>query len=95
VQDRVGGVPVLIVVGPDGASIRIFNGRLGSSPMTFTSAGGAGGVMRDAQTGSEWNFEGCAISGKLTGQCFQPLDGHKDYWFDWLNHHPGTRVFRG
>jgi hypothetical protein len=95
VQDQVGDFPLLIVVGPDGSSIRVFNGRLGSFAMTFTSATGAGSIMRDAETGSNWNFEGCALSGKLAGQCLQEIDSNKDYWFDWLNHHPATQMFRG
>jgi len=50
--------------------------------------------MVDSETESQWNFKGCAIAGKLSGKCLQPLDGHKDYWFDWLNHHPETAVFK-
>jgi uncharacterized membrane protein YdcZ (DUF606 family) len=95
VQEQVGTTPIVVVVGSDKASIRIFHGRLSAPPMTFTYTGGAGGVMRDEETGSEWNFAGCAIAGKLAGQCLQEIDGNKDYWFDWLNHHPGTQVFRG
>jgi hypothetical protein len=22
------------------------------------------------------------------------IDAHKDYWFDWMNHHPDTAVFK-
>jgi hypothetical protein len=94
IQDKLGELPLLIVVGSDGTSIRLFSGRLDASPMTFISAAGPGSVMRDAETGSDWNFEGCAISGKLLGQCLIAMDGHKDYWFDWLNHHPDTHLFR-
>jgi hypothetical protein len=94
-QDQVGDFPVLLVVGPDGSSIRFFNGKLGVSPLTFTSATGSGSIMRDAETGSDWNFEGCALSGKLAGECLQAIDSNKDYWFDWLNHHPSTQLFRG
>ena len=95
IQDQIGEVPVLIVVGPDGTSFRIFKGTLNASPMTFTATTEAGAVMRDTETGSDWNFEGCTVAGKLAGECLQALDGNKDYWFDWLNHHPNTQVFRG
>lgn len=99
IQDHLGEVPVLIVVGRDGTSIRTFKGLLNNSPMTFTSAADGsvsslGNVMRDAETGSVWNFQGCAVAGKLAGQCLQALDSNKDYWFDWLNHHPKTFVYR-
>jgi hypothetical protein len=63
--------------------------------MTLTFAGGEGEtVMRDA-TGSSWNFQGCAVDGALAGKCLKEIDAHKDYWFDWMNHHPGAAVFKG
>jgi Protein of unknown function (DUF3179) len=90
IQDRIDGAPVVVVVGPDGASIRAFAVDAGS-----TFIGGEGDVvMRDAQTGSAWNFQGCAVEGKLVGQCLKQVDAHKDYWFDWMNHHPETAVFK-
>lgn len=95
IQDRVEGSPVVVVVGPDGASIRAFANMELADGATLTFAGGEGEiVMRDAQTGSAWNFQGCAVEGKLAGQCLKQIDAHKDYWFDWMNHHPGAAVFK-
>jgi hypothetical protein len=88
IQDKVGGEPVLIVVGPDRASIRAFN----SSELTFTPVENG---MRDEETGSTWNFEGCAVNGRLAGRCLTSVDAFKEYWFDWMNHHPETAVFKG
>jgi hypothetical protein len=90
IQDRVGGAPVLIVVGPDAASIRVFEG---DAALTFVSRSGDG-VMSDTQTGSTWNFQGCAVSGELKGRCLKEISAHKDYWFDWMNHHPESGVYR-
>jgi Protein of unknown function (DUF3179) len=99
IQDHVGEAPILIVVGPDNASIRVFKAGLGESRMTFLSIRSTIGAnesisMRDAETGSNWNFEGCAIDGMLAGRCLEAMDSNKDYWFDWMNHHPDTLVFR-
>ena len=96
IQDRIEGAPVVLVVGPDGASIRAFaNARLADGA-ALTFAGGQGEVsIRDAQTGSDWNFQGCAVDGPMAGQCLKEIDAHKDYWFDWMNHHPGAAVFKG
>jgi Protein of unknown function (DUF3179) len=95
IQDRIEGSPVVVVVGPDGASIRAFANMELADGMTLTFAGGEGEtVMRDSQTGSAWNFQGCAVEGKLAGQCLKEIDAHKDYWFDWMNHHPGGAVFK-
>jgi hypothetical protein len=96
VQDRIEGLPVVVVVGPDGASIRAFETSAGQEAVNLTFAGGEGEtVMRDAQTGSAWNFQGCAVEGTLAGRCLQEIDAHKDYWFDWMNHHPGSIVYKG
>ena len=91
IQDTVGSDAVLLVVGPDGASVRAF--RVPANA-TFLRRDGADGLMTDAGTSSVWNFQGCAVSGPLAGQCLAPLDLVKDYWFDWLNYHPSTAVFR-
>jgi len=94
IQDRVGGLPLILVVGPDGGSIRVFEGRLGSEPVAF-ARGVEDRGMSDLGTASVWNFQGCAVDGKLSGQCLTEIDAHKDYWFDWLNHHPDSAVFKG
>lgn len=99
-EDKVGGVPILLLVGPDGSSIRVFRAALSQAPMTFLLPNGADPgqqtrTVRDAETGSQWNFAGCATEGTLAGKCLTPLDAYKDYWFDWMNHHPATKVFRG
>jgi hypothetical protein len=95
IQDRIGELPVLIVVGPDGASIRVFEVAMdqGDSQLTFIRGSGKG-TMEDVGTGSAWNFHGCAVGGKLAGRCLKEIDAHKDYWFDWMNHHPDSRVFK-
>jgi hypothetical protein len=96
IQDHVGKVPVLLLVGPDGASIRTFEGKPEGvdTELTF-STGPRDGTMSDAETESLWNFQGCAVEGKLSGQCLKEIDAHKDYWFDWMNHHPDSGVFKG
>ena len=90
IQDRIDDSPVLIRVGNDGASIRMFN----PEELTFTPGEG-GGLIHDTETGSGWNFEGCAVQGRLSGRCLKTVDAYKDYWFDWMNHHPETAVYKG
>jgi hypothetical protein len=98
VEDRWDGAPTLILVGPDKASIRVFRSDLAAQRLTFLQPqiGAAGKAMaQDQETQSLWDFRGCAFEGTLSGQCLKPLDANKDYWFDWLNHHPETTVFKG
>jgi hypothetical protein len=99
IQDEIAGVPIVILVGPDKESIRVFEAHLTKSRITFLSpqdsSSPSGAAMQDAETNGSWNFEGCAISGSSTGQCLARVDANKDYWFDWMNHHSTTLVFKG
>ena len=85
--------PVLLVVGPDDQSVRAFRGRIPGVNGVTDFYRLAGGVLMDDTTGSEWNFQGCATSGKSKGLCLEAIPMLKDYWFDWRNYHPQTSVY--
>jgi Protein of unknown function (DUF3179) len=96
VKDRVGTEPVLLVVGPDGESVRAFRDRipgLDGEPDFYRLASSSGAFMMDAPSGSEWNFQGCAVSGKCKGLCLERIPMLKDYWFDWRNYNPQTTIW--
>jgi len=97
VMDHVGMEPVMAAVGTDGASIRFFRRHIaGVDPASdFYRVEGQAALFIDAATGSGWNFQGCAISGKLQGTCLERVETIKDYWFDWRNYHPDTSIFAG
>jgi len=57
------------------------------------TASKSGVLMMDASTGSEWNFQGCAVSGKSKGVCLERIPMLKDYWFDWRNYNPKTTIW--
>ncbi len=50
-------------------------------------------IMIDEATQSQWDFQGCAVSGKAKGVCLKQVQVLKDYWFDWRNYHPHTTVY--
>ena len=92
VEDKMNGIPIVLVLGPDGKSVRVFRAALNNSEIE---------LYRDQQNkqwqlvdgrGNTWNFQGCAISGPAAGQCLQQIRYLKDYWFDWRNYHPLTTV---
>jgi hypothetical protein len=96
VKDHVGAEPVLLVVGPDDQSVRAFRDRIpGVQGATefYRITGRPGVLLIDDRTGSEWNFQGCATSGKAKGLCLEPIPMLKDYWFDWRNYNPKTTVY--
>ena len=99
IEDHVGSEPVILVLGPDNESVRVFRRRITGvagvpefyrvAPASPTSA-----LLIDDSTGSGWNFQGCAVSGKSQGACLERVEVIKDYWFDWRNYNPATTIFR-
>jgi hypothetical protein len=150
VVDHLHGTPLLVVVGPDGKSFRVFvsridgkeaefflkgatetdaaakqetageaksgeakSGEAGAKDAKAVSAGGSNAAslpanssaaalsagdktwsLLDSTTASEWNFQGCAVSGPAQGKCLEQLYALKDYWFDWRNYHPDTSIYK-
>jgi len=97
VKDHVGAEPVLLVVGADDQSVRAFRDRIpgieGAADFYRITGKRSGALLLDDVTGSEWNFQGCAISGEAKGLCLEPVPMLKDYWFDWRNYNPKTTVY--
>jgi hypothetical protein len=92
VADTLGGVPLLVILGEDGKSVRAFDRRVDGrtlelflKPNTHT--------LLDTLTGSEWDFTGAAVAGELKGKRLGRLRPLKDYWFDWRLYHPDTGVY--
>jgi Protein of unknown function (DUF3179) len=50
-------------------------------------------IFVDKQTGSEWNFEGTAISGQMKGKQLTRLPFDEGFWFEWIAFHPKTRLY--
>jgi uncharacterized protein DUF3179 len=67
----------------DGQILELLD-RPGSSPARFI----------DAQTGSEWDISGTALSGPLAGRQLPRVPFVSDYWFDWRTYNPGTTVYK-
>jgi hypothetical protein len=51
-------------------------------------------ILLDTATATEWNFQGCAVSGPSQGKCLDRVPALKDYWFDWRNYHPDTTIYK-
>ena len=100
VMDRVNGTPLLLVLGPDGKSFRVFVSRIDGNNAEFFLRGDTNAsdknvwTLIDSASASEWNFQGCAVSGPAQGKCLAPVPALKDYWFDWRNYHPQTTIYK-
>ncbi len=94
VQDVLGGVPIVLVVGEDGKSIRVFDRRLdGVEIQILARTHSRPRRLVDAGTGSEWDFAGRAVAGPLAGRELARVKALKEYWFDWKTYQPSTRVY--
>jgi len=65
-----------------------------SQPSTKADPPAVPWLLLDTATGSEWNFQGCAVSGPAQGKCLDRVPALKDYWFDWRNYHPDTTIYK-
>jgi hypothetical protein len=93
-HDRLGGVPLVLLLGSDGTSVRAFEARLDGRELELVKpADGPPGEVVDLATGSRWDFRGEALSGPLKGRRLTPLYVLRDYWFDWFTYHPRTAVY--
>ena len=96
--DTLGGEPIMLVLGPDGKSIRVFSRQNGGRTLEFYGPSGAQPVgpwrLLDGTTASEWGFDGCALSGEMRSQCLRRIEALKDYWFDWQHYHPDSGIFQ-
>jgi hypothetical protein len=95
ILDNVGGVPIFIVIGDDKKSLRAFERAVDGRKLEFFAKPNAASLtLVDAETGSEWDFTGKAISGSLSGKQLKKVALLNDYWFDWMTYHPGTSVYQ-
>jgi hypothetical protein len=94
-EDHVGSEPVMLVVGPDNRSVRVFRQRVPGVEGTpqFYRTPDTRALLLDSATGSQWDFEGCAIAGSSKGKCLERVTVIKDYWFNWRNYNPQTTVY--
>jgi hypothetical protein len=93
VMDRVGGVPVAVLVGGDGISVRVFDRRVDGREIDLTTKFGSSPArFIDTTTGSEWDIAGVAVSGPMAGEQLERIPSTTEFWFDWQLRHPDTVV---
>jgi hypothetical protein len=94
VLDAVGGIPIVLIVGEDGRSVRAFERRVeGRELQFFLKPSSSPPAFVDAETASTWSFAGEALSGPLKGKKLPKVYVLKDYWFDWKAYNPETTVY--
>ena len=69
VIDQLGGEPIVVVVGDDRKSVRVFKAEVDGRSLSLLRKAEPGPIrLVDAETGSEWDFTGAAVAGPLDGR---------------------------
>jgi quercetin dioxygenase-like cupin family protein len=92
VNDRVGGLPVVIVHQPSSDTTTAFDARVKDRTLTF-QANDDVSALTDRETRSTWNPYGLCLDGPLKGTQLKQLLLVPQFWFAWSQFRAGTRVF--
>lgn len=90
IQDRVGGVPVMVVHDEKSGTVEVYVRKVRGEETDFSLEQGR---LVDSRTGSTWNMDGEATSGPLEGENLQEIDVTRSYWYTWKLFHPGTSLY--
>ena len=92
INDEINGKPVtLFSLYP--AMVRAYDRMVvGGKVLEFEYNNSNSNKITDKQTGTEWNFDGEAVSGKLKGTHLTRLPFDEGFWFEWAAFHPHTAL---
>jgi hypothetical protein len=93
VNDRVGGLPIVIVHQPSSDTTTAFDARAKGKVLTFQAANDEASSVIDRDTRSTWNAYGLCLEGPLKGTQLTQVILVPQFWFAWSQFRPGTRVF--
>jgi hypothetical protein len=93
VNDRVGGLPIVIVHQPSSDTTTAFEARAKDKVLTFQPGNDDASLVRDLETRSTWNAYGLCLEGPLKGTQLRQVILVPQFWFAWSQFRPGTRVF--
>jgi len=93
VNDRVGGVPVLVIHQPSSDTTTAFDARAKGKVLRFQAVDADASSLTDLETHSTWDAYGLCLQGPLKGTQLKTLILMPEFWFAWSEFHPQTKVF--
>jgi len=93
INQEIGGQPVLVVHQPSSDTTTAFIASVKDTRLKFRAANGDATELIDEQTKSRWNPYGDCTSGAFKGSQLTSLILEPEYWFAWLEFHPGTKIY--
>jgi hypothetical protein len=92
INDEINGKPVILFsLYP--AMVRAYDRTAVGGKVLEFEYNNSNNKITDKQTGSEWNFDGEAVSGKLKGTHLNRLPFDEGFWFEWVAFHPQTALY--
>jgi len=89
INDFIGETPVMLV-SLFSENSRAFERTMDDQILDFVYADGK---IFDAQTNSEWNYDGLSISGEYEENQLKRMSIEPGFWFEWVAFHPNTELF--
>lgn len=89
INDSLGGTDILLLSMFPG-NTRAFERMLDGQVLHFVHDDGR---VTDLGSGSEWNYDGLAISGSLAGEQLERLPIEPGFWFEWAAIYPDTLIY--
>jgi hypothetical protein len=93
VNDRVGGLPIVIVHQPSSDTTTAFEARAKDKVLTFQPVNDDASFVIDLETRSTWNAYGLCLEGPMKGTQLRQVILVPQFWFAWSQFRAGTRVF--
>jgi hypothetical protein len=92
INDEINGKPVILFsLYP--AMVRAYDRTAVGGKVLEFEYNNSNNKITDKQTGSEWNFDGEAVTGKLKGTHLNRLPFDEGFWFEWVAFHPQTALY--
>ncbi len=91
-HDHFAGDKVMVVTRSDGPSGAAYLSAFDGQELTFSLNAG---ILEDAETGSQWDDGGRAVSGPLAGSQLTLLPSRTSFWFSIVGAIPGIEVHKG
>jgi hypothetical protein len=93
VNERLGGVPIVVVHQPSSETTTAFEARAKGKVLRFRAGDEDASTVIDLETRSTWDAYGLCLKGPLKGTQLKSLILIPEFWFAWSQFRPGTRLF--
>lgn len=89
-NDNLGGTEIVLFHQPGTRLALAYGRRVGADLLEFSEHSGA---IQDNNTGTIWNIQGQAVTGRLAGTRLRYVPSAVQEWYVWAANHPDTEIW--